>query len=49
MPVCIVNELAQSDLDIFAEGAWEAIFNGKNFLFRTGTSSINSIGGIVRL
>ncbi|MFC2080052.1 four-carbon acid sugar kinase family protein [Bacteroidota bacterium] len=40
--VCIVNALAQSDLDVFSAGAWEAIFEGKNLLFRSAASFINS-------
>jgi len=43
---CIVNAMAQSDLDVFAAGAWEAILTGKKILFRTGSSFINSFGCI---
>lgn len=43
---CVVNALAQSDLDVFAAGAWEAILAGKRILFRTGASFINSFGCI---
>lgn len=45
-PVCIVNALAQSDLDVFAAGVWEAILRGKKILFRTAASFINSFGCI---
>lgn len=45
-PVCIVNALCQSDLDVFAAGAWEAILAGKKILFRTAASFINSFGCI---
>jgi len=43
---CVVNALAQTDLDVFAAGAWEAILTGKRILFRTGASFINSFGCI---
>lgn len=45
-PVCFVNAMAQSDLDVFAAGAWEAILEGKKMIFRTGASFLNSIGCI---
>jgi len=45
-PVCIVNALCQSDLDVFAAGAWEAILSGKKILFRSAASFINSFGCI---
>ncbi|MCF8225122.1 MAG: hypothetical protein K9J30_04510 [Bacteroidales bacterium] len=45
-PACIVNALAQSDLDVFAAGAWEALLAGKKILFRTAASFINSFGYI---
>jgi uncharacterized protein YgbK (DUF1537 family) len=45
-PVCIVNAMAQSDLDVFAAGAWESIMEGKRLIFRTGASFLNSIGSI---
>ncbi len=45
-PVCIVNAMAQSDLDVFAAGAWEAILEGKRMIFRSGASFLNSMGCI---
>lgn len=45
-PACIVNAMAQSDLDVFAAGAWEAILEGKQMIFRTGASFLNAIGCI---
>lgn len=45
-PVCFVNAMTQSDLDVFAAGAWEAILEGKRMIFRTGASFLNSIGCI---
>ncbi len=45
-PVCVVNAMAQSDLDVFAAGAWEAVMEGKRMIFRTGASFLNSMGCI---
>lgn len=45
-PVCFVNAMAQSDLDVFAAGAWEAVMEGKRLIFRTGASFLNSMGCI---
>ncbi|MFC2090306.1 four-carbon acid sugar kinase family protein [Bacteroidota bacterium] len=42
--VCVVNALVQSDLDVFAAGAWEAVISGKSLIFRTAASFINSFG-----
>lgn len=45
-PACIVNALAQSDLDVFSAGAWAALLAGKRILFRAAASFINSFGCI---
>ncbi len=45
-PVCIVNAISQRDLDVFAHGAWIAIGEGKQIIFRTAASFINSVAGI---
>ena len=45
-PACVVNAASQNDLDIFALAAWRAISKGKNLIFRTAASFINSFCGI---
>ncbi len=45
-PACVVNALAQSDLDVFAAGAWEAMLEGKQLLVRTAASFLNSFACI---
>ncbi len=43
---CFVNAISQTDLDVFAQGARMAIEEGRQIVFRSAASFINSIGNL---